>query len=100
MIFNFDARDRENALWRIKMRELPTGVSIADLKKGDKITVSPNLNILDRSYLDGIFEVLALNIHTIQVKGLVGFWKGKTVLFADFERHFYMAKDFEVDASE
>lgn len=94
---DFEAIRRENSKWREEVKALfVTGIDPADLKAGDKVTISPNLRIHDRSYTNEVLTVKAVNSCHVQVlreKPLSG--TNGLVNLLHHEHHFYLANDFE-----
>ena len=73
------------------------GVDPAKLKKGDKVTVSPNLKTGTRFLTDQLFVVNAISDNNIQLErtGIQKTLYGSTIITID-EHHVYFADDFDI----
>lgn len=95
----FNNIDRENEEWRAEARStFAPGIDPADLKVGQKITISPNLRIHDRSYTRDIHEVVAVNASHVQTRIRDRWSKDKSwslIMLLAHEHHFYAADGFE-----
>lgn len=97
--FGFERHDKKKEAWRKKAQEmfLP-GIDVADLKKGMRITISPNLRYEDNSYTDTIHTVLAVNQMQVMTRP-DGHWSDKPVMLLVCNHHFYDASVFDEAAS-
>lgn len=94
---DFDGIDKRNAEWRAyaKVTFMP-GIDLADLKAGQKVTVSPNLQYRDMSYSRELLTVVAVNAIHVQVRRR----HGGPVILSAHEHHFYSADGFEGEAEQ
>lgn len=96
---------KSQAEWRADARNnFVPGVDPVELKVGQKVTISPNLQTGDRSYTCYIHEVVAVNSAHIQTR-IPDFMKERAtrlVMLLVHEHHFYVADAFkseEIEAS-
>jgi hypothetical protein len=96
---DFESIERRRDEWRkTAKQEFVPGIDPAELKPGMRITISPNLMILDRSYTRDIHTVIAVNASHVQTRINDGYHKSP-ILLAVHEHHFYDASSFS-DESE
>ncbi|WP_439604729.1 hypothetical protein [Shinella sp.] len=92
---------KDQAAWRAEARNnFVPGVDPVELKPGQKVTISPNLQTGDRSYTRDIHEVVAINAAHVQTR-IPDFMKERPtrlVMLLVHEHHFYIADGFEADA--
>lgn len=87
--------NEEREWWRNKAKDLPLGIDPADLKVGQRVTLSPNLSIYDRSYIDETFIVLAINSASAQLyREKKRPYSSQDIIIMFHERHIYAADSF------
>jgi hypothetical protein len=93
---SMENQDRRRSAWQKKAQELfLPGIDPADLKKGMRVTISPNLRYEDNSYTDKIHTVLAVNSAQVMTK-IDNHWSDKPVMLLVCDHHFYSADEFDL----
>lgn len=85
--------------WRAHTRNLLPGIDPADLRPGQKVTISPNLLTGDRSYATQVHEVVAVNTSHVQTRfpHVVNTQPKRLAVLLAHEYHFYAADGFEAE---
>ena len=97
--FGFREIRKEQESFRTDAKQtFVNGIDPADMKRGMKVTISPNLRLGDRSYCTEIFEIEATNACHAQLKRLTkATYGGQHVVIVLAEHHVYAADNFVVD---
>lgn len=99
-MIDFDGIRHEQSKWRDEAKQtFINGIDPADLKKGMRVTISPNLRHGDRSYATEILIIEAVNSGHAQVRfERPRSWGGATTILVLSEHHFYSAEGFASEA--
>lgn len=105
MVFSIFGEDYEHNRRRLveAANKAPKGISASHLVPGAVVTVGPNKATGDRSYMDEIFEVIAVAGVTVGLRSLHGgpSYRGeKPVLVQVHEREFYEAEHLLAEVSQ
>lgn len=101
-MINFDAIREDRNEWQKQAKQvLVSGIDPSELKIGQRITISPNLIVGDRSYTRDIHEVLAINTSHVQTRIKRGYdGNPQIILLLAHEHYFYDASNFQESAGE
>lgn len=93
--FRYIREENQEHVKNMQDRLVP-GIDPAEFKVNQLVTVSPNLNIRDRSYTNRIFKITAFNTGHVQLVPFEPANSGelKSIILCVHEHHFYDASSF------